>query len=477
MATKEFPLVPQQVPPVKTAYRTICTALPVPQSIDALKRLREIEPRSMGGQPPIIWHHGHDACICDAYGNQWIDFSSGVLVTASGHSNPVIVKAIREMADQGMYHSYGFPTDIRIKLVETLTRLLPAPLKRVFLLTTGSEATECCIKLARTHGLKVGGKKKSVVVTFDSGFHGRTMGSQWAGGSPALKEWLGEPDRRFAQVPFPDGFRQPDVSFKVFEETLKAKGIDPNDVCGVMAETFQGCNATLMPAAYAQALRAWCNKHDALMIFDEIQAGFGRTGKLFGFQNLGVVPDLVACGKGISGGMPLSAVLGREDLMSLYGPGEMTSTHSANPICAAAAMANLQVILADKLVENAAALNPVLAEGCRRIAKATGSLVGRVDSVGLVAALQFTEPGTTTPLPDKAWEMVNKAVQRGVMLFAPVGIGGCAVKVCPPLVINEEALREGLSVLEDVAAEIAPAKGSAARKSKPAGKAKSKAKA
>ncbi len=139
--------------------------------------------------------------------------------------------------------------------------------------------------------------------------------------------------------------------------------------------------------------------------------------------------------------------------MGLYGPGEMTSTHSANPVCAAAGLANLKVIRKEKLVENAKKLQPVLEAGCQRISAASGGAITHWASTGLVAALQFTKPGTTDPVPEAAWEMVLRAVQRGVMLFAPVGVGGCAIKINPPLVINEEALTEGLDVLEAVAAE------------------------
>jgi len=453
MATKEFPLVPEKVEPVHTKYRTIRTEIPAPQSVELLKKLRSLEPRSMGGQPPVIWDHGEDVCICDPYGNKWLDFSAGVLVTSSGHGRPEIVQAIKSMADQGLYHAYCFATKIRLQLVAALTALLPAPLKRVFLLTTGSEATECCIKLARTYGRKIGGARKSVLVTFADSFHGRTMGAQLAGGSAGLKNWLDD-DPHFVQVPFPDNFRQKDTRFEVFEKSLAAKGVNPDDVCGVMSETYQGCNATIMPPHYAQALRRWCNDHQAVLIFDEIQAGFGRTGAPFGFSRLGVVPDLAACGKGISGGLPVAAVLGTEELMSLYGPGEMTSTHSANPICAAAALANLQVIQKEGLIDNARRLAPLLREGAEKIQAAAKGRIGHVDSVGLVAALQFTKNGTTEPDPEPAWQFVLRAVQKGVMLFAPVGVGGCAVKLNPPLTIGAEALREGLGVLEGVAASL-----------------------
>ena len=131
-----------------------------------------------------------------------------------------------------------------------------------------------------------------------------------------------------------------------------------------MTETYQGCNAQMFPVEYAKRLRQWCDTHEALLIFDEIQAAFGRTGKMFGFEHLGVSPDLITCGKGISGGMPLSAVIGRRDVMDLYGPGQMTSTHTANPVCCAATLANLQALEDEDAVGNAARLGPILAEAC-----------------------------------------------------------------------------------------------------------------
>jgi 4-aminobutyrate aminotransferase-like enzyme len=454
MATQEFPLSPRDVGLIETTHRRIRTKIPVPESVPILEELRRAEPRSMGGQPPVVWAGGDRCTIRDPWGNRWIDLCAGVLVAACGHGHPRITRAICEMAAQGLHHAYCFPTEVRARLAAHVKRLLPPPLARVFLLTTGSESAECAIKLARTMGLKRGNERKRVLVTFENAFHGRTMGAQRAGGSPALKSWLGgaaDPD--FVQAPFPDGYRCEDTSFALFENSLARSGVEPGNVCGVMFETYQGCNATPMPAHYAQALRRWCDRHQALLICDEIQAGFGRCGTWFGFERLGIVPDVACFGKGISGGMPLAACAGTEEVMSLYGPGEMTSTHSANPICAAAALANLEVIEEEKLVENSARLSPILLDACRAMQDVSGGRLGRAAGVGLVAALQFARPGTKDPDPALAWRVVKKAYERGLMLFAPVGVGGAAVKIAPPLTTNEECLREGLEVLAEIVRE------------------------
>ena len=444
---KEFPLEPIEVPAVKTKYRCIQTPIPVPESIELIQKMRKAEPRSMGGQPPIIWQRGKGFQISDPYGNEWLDFSSGVLVTSSGHGHPKIREAISNMVREGMYHAYSFPTEIRARLVEKITSLLPPELSKVFLLTTGSEAAECCIKLARTYGKKIS-PKKNILVSFIHAFHGRTLGSQLAGGIPGLKEWIGELDQRFIQVPYPDEYRTADNTFEGFQRALKDQGIDPDSVCGVMSETYQGVNAKLWPKDYAIAMRKWCDEHQALLIFDEIQAGFGRTGKWFGFNHYGIVPDLAAFGKGISGGMPLSAVVGKTEVMDLYGPGEMTSTHSANPICSAAALANIEIIENEQLVENTAQLSPLLLKGVKKIQACSNGHIGRVDCVGLVGALQFTKKGTTEPDPDTAWLVTKKCVEAGLLLFAPVGVGGCAIKLNPPLIITEDALKEGIEVVQ-----------------------------
>lgn len=450
-----YPITPVEVPPVRTAYRVIQTAIPHPSTVPLLEKLREVEPICMEGQPPIVWDHGDGASVFDSYGNKWIDFTSGVLITNAGHGRREMVDAVVRTAQRGLLTSYCFPTPERFRFVEALHKVAPRRDDKVMLLSTGSEANELCIKLAREKGRRLG-KKSPVFVTFVNAFHGRTLGSQRAGGIPSLKEWIGYGDEHFANVPFPDGgvrSRPEDSDFASFEKALAAQGIAPERVCGVMTETYQGGNSSFAPPAYMQALRKWCDKYQAVLVMDEVQAGFGRTGRFWGFEHYGITPDLIACGKGVSGAMPLSAVIGRRELMDMFPPGSMTSTHSGNPLCCASALASLEIIHKEKLVERAAKLGDLLQAELDKLKTKYSDIILARHGKGLVASLHIVKPGTREPDGQTAWRIVGKAVQSGLMLFAPVGFGGASVKICPPLVIEEAALREGLMVLEQAFAQ------------------------
>lgn len=451
-----YPITPVEVDPINTRHRTIRTAIPHPDMVPILERLRKYEPICMEGQPPIVWHRAEGATVYDAYGNKWIDFSSGVLITNAGHGRKEMVDAIVATAQQQLLTTYCFPHEARAKLVEALHGVAPDPNFKVMLLSTGSEAIELCVKLSREHARRTG-KKNAVFVTFENAFHGRTLGSQRAGGIPSLKEWIGYADEHFVNVPFPDGgvrSKPEDNDFAAFERALARQGVSPDRVCGVMTETYQGGNSSFAPPAYIQQLRKWCDKHGAVLIMDEVQAGFGRTGKFWGFEHYGVVPDLIACGKGVSGALPLSAVLGRRELMDQFGPGSMTSTHSGNPVCCASALASLQIIQREKLVERAAKVGAIMQERAAAIQKRFSDRILAHHGKGLVASLHCVKPGSTEPDHKLAFNVVGRAVQQGVMLFGPVGFGGASVKLSPPLVIEEDALREAMDVVEGAFAHV-----------------------
>ncbi|MCC7299848.1 MAG: aminotransferase class III-fold pyridoxal phosphate-dependent enzyme [Verrucomicrobia bacterium] len=451
----EYSLIPVAVPPVKTKNRTICTALPVPESLEIFKNLDGSEPRSMRGQPPIVWDHAEGSTVADRWGNRWIDWSSGVLITNIGHGHPKIVAALRAVLDKPLLATYVFVHEDRAKLTKMLADLAPRPNDyRVFLLSSGTEATENCIKLAKTYALEKYGPERKYFISFDNAFHGRTMGSQLAGGNPRLKKWLAGENAFFAQVPFPDGYKNQDTSFDLFLKTLKEKGIKPNQIAGVMSESYQGVGPDFMPKDYAKKLEAFCRENDIVLIMDEVQAGFGRTGKMFCFEHYGIQPDLIACGKGISSSLALSAVIGRKDIMDIYAPGSMTSTHSASPLAAAAAIVNLQGLQEEKLVERAAKLGVWFNQELERIQKKYPSVLGCFQGLGLVAGIQAVKAGTRTPDPDLAVRINVKCFHKGLLMFAPVGVAGECVKIAPPLSIPEDALRESLKVFEEAVDEV-----------------------
>src|SRR5712671_5025454 len=401
---RELDLIPKRVPRVETPYRRIVTELPVPQSLPVLERLYQYEPVAMRGQPPVVWDHAEGFQVYDAYGNQWIDWSSGVLITNAGHGRREIVDAIVRQAQSKLLTNYCFPSDIRSRLVEKLVSILPEPLKKVFLFTTGSETIECAIKLCRSHGLKVGGRSKNVIVSYDKAFHGRTLGSQQAGGIPALKEWIINLDPGFVQISFPDGFRTADNSFDGFERALREHNVEPQSVAGVILETYQGGSAAFAPTEYMQSLRQWCTGHRALLVCDEVQAGFGRTGTLWGFEHYGIVPDLALFGKGMSSSLPISAVGGRPDLMDLQPAGSMTSTHTGNPVCCAAALASIDLVVNEDLAGNSRKVGDVLHARLRALQSRIPQ-IGRVDGKGLVAGVACVLPGTKEPDGNLAWQV------------------------------------------------------------------------
>jgi len=455
----EYDLTPVAVPAVRTKYRTIRTALPAPESLPILEQLRKSEPPSMQGQPPVVWHRAEGSIVSDPWGNRWIDWSSGVLITNIGHGHPAVKAALAETIEQGLLATYVFSHAKRAELVKILREISPDPARcRAFLLSSGSEATENCIKLAKTYALRKHGPHKKYFVGFNNAFHGRTMGAQLAGGSEKGKAWMVDRDRTFVQVPFPDGYKNEDTSFDLFLTSLAEQGVQPEEIAGVMSESYQGVGPDFFPVEYAQKLEAFCREHDIVLIMDEVQSGFGRTGMMFCFQHYGITPDLIACGKGISSSLPISAVIGREDIMGLYAPGSMTSTHSGSPLPVAAAVANLKVLIGENLSERAAQMGEIMLPELARIRRKYPDRLGVMHGMGLVAGLLCVKPGTKILDPDTALRINLACFHRGLLMFAPVGVSGECLKIAPPLTIPEDCLRESLQVFEEaVDAVLAPA--------------------
>ena len=458
----EYSLDPVEVPQVKTRYRRIRTKLPVPESLPLLRQLRDAEPRAMAGQPPIVWDRADGFQVSDRWGNTWIDWSSGVLIANAGHGRRAIRRAVAQAVARPLLSAYVFPHERRAALAARLQALAPNPANyTVFLLTTGSEANEAAIKLAKTYGMRKHGPDKRVLVAFRNAFHGRTMGAQLAGGMSAQHDWLAGEGSTFVHVPFPDGFKNPDTSFDGFLRGLTRAGVGPGKIAGIITESYQGVGPDFLPAEYAQALCAFAAEHDIVTIFDEVQSGFGRTGRMFAFEHYGITPDLITCGKGITSSLPLAAVIGRRDIMDLYPPGSMTSTHSGNPVGVAAGLANLDLIEREHLVDQAQVLGQTLMAELDGIVEPYASVLACLHGRGLVAGIQVMRPGTRDPDAATATAITQACFRKGLLLFAPVGVAGECIKIAPPLIITEAALQESLAVFREACAEVLSAGDSA----------------
>ena len=455
MAGYGFSHTPKIVPFVETEFRRIKTAIPVPESIPLLEKLYAVESRAMHGQLPVVWNRAEGFQVYDAWGNCWIDFTSTIFVANAGHGNPRIVAALKRVLDKPLLHTYTFASQERHDYLDALIRHTPPQFEKAFLLSAGTEATECALKLMRMHGQSVG-KQRGGVICFEGNWHGRTLGAQMLGWNPKQKGWIGYIDPNIFHLPFPypwrhDAATDPAAYFRDnLNKLLDEQGLDPTkDLCGFMLETFQGWSAAFYPSEFVKAVVEFAREHDMLVTFDEMQAGFGRTGKLFGYMHYGVEPDLLCCGKGASSGLPLALVLGSQKVMDLPDIGSMSSTHSANPLVCAAGKANLEALLEDGLIENSAKLGEVFHRELRRIRDRFSAQISSVQGKGLLAAVIFTDP-QGQPLSGLCDQIAERCMQRGLLV---VHTGRESIKLAPPLCIHEAALIEGLSVFEQTAAD------------------------
>ncbi|MFX0098560.1 MAG: aspartate aminotransferase family protein [Candidatus Hodarchaeota archaeon] len=445
-----YTIEPKDVAKVETKYRKICTQIPVPESIPLLKRLRDVDARSLHWQAPVFWDRTEGINVYDKYGNKWLDMSSGIAVASFGHSRKEVLDAITKQASKMMYN-FTFPSELRMELIEKLVELSPPNLQKAFLMSAGSEATENALKLMRRYGQSIGGSEKNVVISFNYAFHGRTLGAQMMGGLPGLKNWIMNPDPEIIQVPHPNGYYDEDTSFDLFEKTIEDKGINPKNVAGVILESVQGATIFTVPKEYAQNLKKWCEDNNALMAYDEVQMGFGRTGKLFGYQHYDVEADVVPLGKAISGSLPLSATLASEKVMDVFSPGEMTSTHTGNAVSCAAGIAYLDVMVREGLINKAAEMGKVLSKEIARLVD-KHAICGWGNAVGMIAGIHIVNPGTKEPRKDIAYKINQKLYEKGLMVFCPVG--PATVKFAPPLTMPEDALMEAMSVVDESIQEV-----------------------
>jgi 4-aminobutyrate aminotransferase len=428
----------------------IQTPLPGPRASALLERdLRYMSP-SYTRIYPLVVARGSGAVIEDVDGNLFLDFTAGIAVASTGHCHPQVVTAIQNQASR-LLHMSGtdFYYEPQIDLAQRLTELAPGrSAKRVFFTNSGAEALEAALKLARWHS------GRSRAVAFFGAFHGRTYGAMSLSGSKTVHR------RGFSplvpdihHVPYPRGPESRTAadygrrSVEQIEESIFKRVAPPEEVAAVFVEPIQGEGGYHVPPPdFLPALRAMCDRHGILLVTDEVQSGMGRTGKLFAAEHWGVEPDIVCLAKGIASGMPLGAIIAREEVMD-WPPGSHASTFGGNPVSCRAALATLE-LLEGGYTANAAERGAQLMRGLTAL-QAKHRAIGDVRGLGLMVAMDLIkeERGKPEPNPALRDEIVQHAFQRGLLLL---GCGECAVRFCPPLCITAHQVEMCLRVINEV---------------------------
>lgn len=449
-----FELDPQTVPKVKTKHRVIQTPLPHPSDVEVINKIKKYESSLLEKQLPVVWDRAQDFSVYDRWGNQWIDLSSSIFVTNAGHSNEKSKHLASKVFQKDLMHAYCYPTVERAEFLEKLINFTPSNLQKACLVSTGTEASERAIKLARLHGMQFNPRKK-IIVGASGNYHGKTMGAMMAAGTPEARKWIGnqDPDMLQLQFPYPWVLEEMKITgedlFKKHLDELSNQGTRLDEITAFIIESYQGWGAIFYPKDYVQAMKDWTVKNQALLIVDEIQSGFGRTGKLFGYQHYEVCPDLVLCGKGISGSMPLSAVLGKGSLIEL--DPTLTSTHGGHPISCAAAIGNLESLESDNLILKAESLGNKLSKWLDDWKAEFPERIPLILGRGMVWAIFISKPDSNELDANFTDRLIEKVMQKGIYSIRT----GCGtIKLGPPLTISCEALKESIEVFRNSMSEL-----------------------
>ncbi len=412
----------------------------------SLQRRKEAAtPRGVGVMAPFFAARAENAELWDVEGRRFIDFAGGIAVLNTGHRHPRVIAAVKAQLDAFTHSAYQVvPYEGYVALAERLNGLAPGAFpKKTTFFSTGAEAIEHAVKIARA------ATGRSGVIAFSGAFHGRTMmGMALTGKVVPYKTGFGPFPPEVYHVPFPSRLHGVSV-----EDTLRAlqglfkADIEPRRVAAILIEPVQGEGGFYVaPPELMRALRRLCDEHGILLIADEIQTGFARTGKWFAMQHHDVAPDLMTTAKSLAGGFPLSAVTGRAEVMDAPAPGGLGGTYAGNPMSIAAALAVLDVIEEEGLVQRANQLGERL-RGHLEALRARVPRMAEVRGLGAMLAVEFCEPGGHTPDPDFTRAVQARALERGLMLLT-CGVYANVIRFLFPLTIPESVFTEGLSILE-----------------------------
>lgn len=428
------------------------TEIPGPKSRALMADRRANVARGPFHSTPVFVERAHGALVEDVDGNTLIDFASGIAVVNMGHTPEPVVRAIKEQADKLLHSSFNvLPTEAYVRLAERLNALVPGSFaKKTFLVNSGAEAVENAVKIARVH------TKRQAIVAFDHAFHGRTyMAMSLTGKAKPYKSGFSPLCPEVYRTPFPYAYRspEPDVSAYAMRalRELVLHHIGAENVAAIIIEPVIGEGGYVeAPPAFMRALRDLCSEQGIVLILDEIQTGFGRTGAMFACETLGIEPDLITLAKGLGGGMPIGAVTGRAEIMDAPGDGGIGGTYGGNPVACAAALAVLDMLEENDRarIKRAKALGEAL-RGRLDAWKERYPVIGDVRGMGPMLGIELVKDRATKE-PDKeaAQRLARHCYENGLVILT-AGTFGNIIRLAMPLVIEDSALDEGLAVMEE----------------------------
>jgi 4-aminobutyrate aminotransferase/(S)-3-amino-2-methylpropionate transaminase len=432
----------------------IKTEIPGPKSRALMERRKGAVSAGLGIATPILASEAKGALLTDVDGNTFIDFGGGIGVMNVGHADPRVVAAVKEQVEK-FTHTCFYVTEYEpyIELAEKLNALVPGDFeKRSFLINSGAEAVENSVKIARAY------TKRPAIIAFENAFHGRTLLAMTLTSKVnPYKKTFGPFAPEIYRVPAPYPYRCPagkDCSGDCqgdcfnFIERAFVGSVDPSSVAAILVEPVSGEGGFLpFPDFYLRRLREVCDEYGILLIADEIQTGFGRTGKMFCVEHSGVVPDLVTTAKSLGGGLPIGGVTGKAEIMDSVHVGGLGTTYGGNPLACAAALAVLETFEEEDLLSRANVIGERVTGAMREIQENHPDFVGDVRGRGAMLAMEFVkDPESKTPDKERTGKVVEAALQEGLLLLT-AGQYSNVIRTLMPLVITDEELEEGLSIL------------------------------
>jgi 4-aminobutyrate aminotransferase / (S)-3-amino-2-methylpropionate transaminase / 5-aminovalerate transaminase len=411
------------------------------------RRLAAI-PRGVANALPIYTQSAENATLTDAEGKRYIDFAGGIAVLNVGHRHPKVMRAVADQLSLVTHAAFQItPYESYVALAERLNAIAPGPTpKKTILFTTGAEAVENAVKIARFH------TRRAAVIAFTAGFHGRTLGAMALTGKvQPYKMGFGPLLPEVYHVPYPMSFHGVSVaqSLDAIAQLFKAD-VDPSAVAAIIIEPVLGEGGFyIAPPEFLRALRALCDQHGIMLIADEIQSGFARTGRMFAVEHSGIEPDLITVAKSIAGGLPLSGVIGKATIMDAPTVGALGGTYGGSPVACAAALAVLDVMTEEHLCERAGVIGEAVLKRFRLMQQQFPA-IGEVRGLGAMVSMEFVKNGDPhQPDADYTRALVQAAARRGLVILS-CGLYGNVIRFLAPLTIPDAQLNAGLDILEAV---------------------------